>query len=775
MKKVYLSSVLLLCFAFSIKAQLSVFTDDYASGVSFVPFGGSTNSLSIDNTQSHSGTSSLKIPVTSGYTGGALVIAAPADLSGYTAVTFWAKNDNPAFKLDGVGLGNNAATTKYAVERNGVVLTSGWVKYYIPIPVPSKLTAETGLFHFAEGSGEGAYNIWIDDIQYENVSSAILGTPTAALATETISKAVGETFNPNGTVSVFPICAEGAMQTARAYFTWASSNTAAATINADGLGTAVAQGTTNITGKLGTIDAAGTLTVNVTAALQEPTIAAPTPPARNATDVISVFSGAYTDLSGTDFNPNWGQSTIVSEVNIAGNPTKKYASLNYQGVQFASAIDASQMEKLHIDVWTPNCTEFDVYPIVSGQPEQYVRLTPTFNGWNSFDIDLSQYTIPLNAIIQFKFVGNPFGSSTVFYDNLYFYKAGSGPTAPTTAAPEPTQNAANVISLFSNVYTNVPVDTWSAVWDNADVADVQIAGNDNKLYTNLVFAGIEFTSNTINATDMGFLHVDIWTPNATNFNIKLVDFGANNAYAGGDDTESELSFTPAQGSWVSYDINLNDFTGLASRAHLAQLLFISSASTVYVDNVYFYRTGTTPVRLSEFKVNNVNNTVILQWTTEYELNNKGFSIERSADGRNWQQIAFVNGSNGGAIVKKYSITDIAPVKGINFYRIKQEDFNGSITYSFVQKIDISNIVLNQHSLFPNPAKDRVTIKLGAIESNNTHYDIISPDGRIVKTAFLNKNRSNTLESVNVSGLSGGVYIFRVIDGNAIQTIRFILN
>ena len=277
MKKVYLLIFASMLFVCKTNAQLIVFADDYAPGVSFVAFGGSTNTLSIDNTQHHSGTASLKIPVTAGYTGGALVSAAPTNLSAYNAISFWAKNDNPAFKLDGIGLGNNATTTTYAVERNGVSLTSAWVKYYVPIPVASKLTAETGLFHFAEGSGEGAYNIWIDDIQYETVNPYILGTPTAAFATETITKAIGETFNPNGTVSTWAVCPEGSIQTAKAYFTWTSSNTAVATIDATGAGVAVAQGTTNITGKLGTITAAGTLTVNVTAPLGGPTTAAPTP------------------------------------------------------------------------------------------------------------------------------------------------------------------------------------------------------------------------------------------------------------------------------------------------------------------------------------------------------------------------------------------------------------------------------------------------------------------------------------------------------------------
>ena len=424
MIKMYAAVAALCLVAFSSKAQFVVFGDDYAPNVAFVPFGGSVNNLSVDNSQSQSGTASLKINVgTTGYTGGAMVIGAPTNLSTYTALTFWAKSDNPAYKLNVMGLGNNgAAGTTFEVERTAVDLTSAWVKYYIPIPAPSKLTAEVGLFHFAEGAEANAYNIWIDNLQYENVSSAILGTPTAAIATETITKAIGETFKPNGASANYPVCAEGQMKIGNAYLNWTSSNTSAATMDALGMGTAVAQGTTNITAKLGTTDAAGTLTVNVTPSLNVPTVAANTPPARPAADVISIFSGAYADLTATDFNPNWGQSTLVSEVEIAGNPTKRYNNFNYQGMQFAAPINASQMTRLHIDVWTPNCTDFKVFPIVPGQPEQSVSITPTLNGWTSTDIDLSQYTIPLNNVIQIKLQAEPFGSSTVYWDNLYFHK-----------------------------------------------------------------------------------------------------------------------------------------------------------------------------------------------------------------------------------------------------------------------------------------------------------------------------------------------------------------
>jgi beta-glucanase (GH16 family) len=175
-------------------------------------------------------------------------------------------------------------------------------------------------------------------------------------------------------------------------------------------------------------------------------------------------------------------------------------------------------------------------------------------------------------------------------DNLTIVDTTTTNNTHITTAPTPTRAANTVISLFSNTYINRPIDTWSAVWDRADVTNTLIANNDTKRYANLNYAGIEFTQNLINATTATHLHMDIWTPNSTIFKIKLVDFGDNALYQGttNDDSEDELSFTPTLGKWVSYDIPLSDFKDLKSRAHLAQMILVGSNSQVYVDNVYFY-------------------------------------------------------------------------------------------------------------------------------------------------------------------------------------------
>jgi hypothetical protein len=429
MKKIFTS--LTLCIAFftttSLLAQAPIFTDAYATDVTFAAFGGSVNAVSVDNTVNQSGTSSLKIVVpATGYTGGALVAATPQNLSTYNAVSFWIKG-SAAKKLNVAGLGNNAATTVYQTELADIPVTTTWTKFIIPIPVPSKLAAETGLFHFAEGSDEGAYTIWLDNIQYENLATAVVGTPTATIATETVTKGIGDAFEATGLSCSFPINSVATkLSLTKGYFTFASSNTAVATVSATGVGACVSVGTSAITAKLGAVAATGTLTVNVIAGTV-PTVAAPTP-TRLAANVISLYSKPYSSVAGIDWFPNWSQTTVVSDVLIAGDSTKKYVSMNYQGVQFANPVNVSTMSNLHIDFWTPNITSFKVFLINTGTTtvEQAVTLTPTLSGWNSFDIPLSSYsTINKATINQIKLESVPFGSGTAYMDNIYFYKFGT--------------------------------------------------------------------------------------------------------------------------------------------------------------------------------------------------------------------------------------------------------------------------------------------------------------------------------------------------------------
>ncbi|MCA9787969.1 MAG: hypothetical protein KC488_15570, partial [Candidatus Cloacimonetes bacterium] len=90
---------------------------------------------------------------------------------------------------------------------------------------------------------------------------------------------------------------------------------------------------------------------------------APVPTGHLPEDVTSVFSNSFPNLAGTDFNPWWGQMTLVTTVSLSGNDALQYANFNYQGTQLAGPQDLSLMEFMHVDVYTADETSVNVYPI----------------------------------------------------------------------------------------------------------------------------------------------------------------------------------------------------------------------------------------------------------------------------------------------------------------------------------------------------------------------------------------------------------------------------
>ena len=163
----------------------------------------------------------------------------------------------------------------------------------------------------------------------------------------------------------------------------------------------------------------------------------------------------------------------------------------------------------------------------------------------------------------------------------------------TGPVPSPTPNKLpeSVISLFSNAYTNVPVDMWITDWSQAELEETDINGNDVKKYSNLTFVGVITEATQIDATNMTHFRTDIFSLDTDTFKVKLVDFGADGAWQGGDDVEHEVVVENIpKGEWVTIDLALEDFTGLTTRAHISQLIYTAepAGATVLVDNVFFY-------------------------------------------------------------------------------------------------------------------------------------------------------------------------------------------
>ena len=228
-------------------------------------------------------------------------------------------------------------------------------------------------------------------------------------------------------------------------------------------------------------------------------------------------------------------------------------------------------------------------------------------GWNELHIPLANFTAAgmtsLNDINQYILVSTPFGSGTLFVDNFYFTTDALTTNAPATAAPTPVHS--NVISLFSNAYTNVNVDTWNTVWSQTGYEQTTIQGNDTKRYFNLGFNGIETSTTPVNASGMMYLHIDVWTPNITTLGVKLVSYLGDGYQGANGDTEAQLNLPLTSGEWNQLHIPLADFTaaGMTSLNDINQYILVSTpfgSGILFVDNVYF---TTNPLSNTEFTSN----------------------------------------------------------------------------------------------------------------------------------------------------------------------------
>ena len=342
------------------------------------------------------------------------------------------------------------------------------------------------------------------------------------------------------------------------------------------------------------------ITFNAGTALAEPTVAAATP-TKLSSDVISLFSNAYTNVSVDTWRTSWSSATLT-DIQVAGNDVKKYSGLDFVGIEaVTSQININGMDLFEFDLWTPNSTSFKFKLVDFGangafgggdDVEHETTITPTLNGWNHISIPLSTMTglTTKSNIAQLIFASTPASTSVIYVDNIIFSKDVAGATEPAVAAATPTKLATDVISLFSNAYTNVLVDTWRTPWSAATLADVQIASDDVKKYTALDFVGVEMVASQLNINAMDSFQFDLWTPNSTTFKFKLVDFGADAAFGGGNDVEHETIITPTLGQWNHVVVPVSGMTGLTTKSNIAQLIFASSpagASTVFIDNVLF--------------------------------------------------------------------------------------------------------------------------------------------------------------------------------------------
>jgi len=206
------------------------------------------------------------------------------------------------------------------------------------------------------------------------------------------------------------------------------------------------------------------------------------------------------------------------------------------------------------------------------------------NAWEELTFDFSSHiglpeAIGIDQIVVFPDfnLGGRTQDNIIYFDNISFSPA-TIPGSPVEAAPTPTLSEANVISIFSDAYTNIDGVNLNPAWGQSTVVtEMTIEGNNTLLYTGLNYQGTEFTAQDVSG--MTYLHIDYWTDNSTALNFFVISQTPT--------VDSDYhTFALVSEQWVSVDIPLTTFPNV-DLTDVFQFK-VEGNGTIYWDNFYFY-------------------------------------------------------------------------------------------------------------------------------------------------------------------------------------------
>jgi hypothetical protein len=227
---------------------------------------------------------------------------------------------------------------------------------------------------------------------------------------------------------------------------------------------------------------------------------------------------------------------------------------------------------------------------------------------------------------------------------------------------------------------------------------------------------------------------------------------------GGVETSYRLFKRPdnAAASWTdalaTQDVNTNTLTASAVSGQSSEFMLGSIGNPL-------------PVSFTKFVTSKERNGVKLMWSTAQEINNTGFIVQRSADGKNWTDLGFVPASGNSSVQNTYNFADGNPARGLNLYRLKQIDINGDYKLS---EIRIINYLNNAGiTVYPTPASNEIFVDLGKRALLNTRMKLFDVQGREIERFTLTQLQ----QRISVAGLKNGIYVLQFADGTISKFVK----
>ena len=174
-----------------------------------------------------------------------------------------------------------------------------------------------------------------------------------------------------------------------------------------------------------------------------------------------------------------------------------------------------------------------------------------------------------------------------------------------------------------------------------------------------------------------------------------------------------------------------------------------------------------PVELNGFTASKTGFETLLKWNTASEKSNKGFHIERSPEGAQWNEIGFAQGAGTTVQARNYNFTDVAPLSGANYYRLKQEDFDGGFQFSPIVGVEFT--FASDYSIAPNPTQGLLRVYIKDGQNSPASAILVDVTGRQLISKVLGAQTS----TLDLSALPPGAYFLEISNGAQVHRDKIV--
>ena len=231
-----------------------------------------------------------------------------------------------------------------------------------------------------------------------------------------------------------------------------------------------------------------------------------------------------------------------------------------------------------------------------------------------------------------------------------------------------------------------------------------------------------------------------------------------------NDTYRSPRYTTSSGSSANFQFKLS---ALASNS---SYYLVIDGTGGNISKLYIEVNGGTlscnaflPIQLTNFDYSCNNETLKLNWSTASESNNDYFLVFGSADGMEWIEVGKIAGANNSINKLNYNFNIPKHYSNLNYYKLKQVDFDNSYSYSNILYVDCQS--KNKIEIFPNPFADELNIKVHLNEL--VPYQISTVLNQVVNSGYVNSESS----TIKLSELPSGIYFIKVDNSNSYKIIK----